>query len=103
MGSIVEYRDDVLPVVLWPTRIVSPTRSRECCVREMVMVGNVIVKERKCGAGRSRTNVTTYCYKVCKVCGFAVKRIMRDIPSEKDMESVRIEFYGGAVTRGWEY
>jgi len=69
MPTIVQYTDEERPQNLYPTRIVSPSRSGPCCFSDMEETG------RPQEEGR-----WVFQYKRCRKCGFAVRVILREIP-----------------------
>ena len=63
MKSIIRYSDDEKPRNEYPKKIVSPTQPSACCKEEnRVMVGSV-----------REIDGFKFCYKICAVCGHAVK------------------------------
>ena len=80
MGTIVEYTDRKLPENRYPHRIISPLRSSPCCFSEMEDVGAPM-----------RDADWEYRYRRCRTCGFAVRLILRPIPDEALLKSLRRE------------
>jgi hypothetical protein len=78
MATIVEYTDQKPPVNLYPRRIISPLRSGPCCFTEMEEIGDAQEDTR-----------WIFQYKRCKKCGFAVRVIVREIPSEALIADLR--------------
>jgi hypothetical protein len=63
MRNIVRYTDDESPRNDYPKKIVSPINQSECCRDEnRKMVGNL-----------REIDGFKFCYKICTVCGHAVK------------------------------
>ena len=62
MTTIIEYRDNAVPLNAYPLRIVSPTRSSPCCTGHMQQVGRPAIE----GAWR-------FCYRRCVICGYTVR------------------------------
>ena len=62
MKTIIEYRDNAVPLNAYPLRIVSPTRSSPCCTGHMEQVGRPAIE----GAWR-------FYYLRCVVCGYTVR------------------------------
>jgi hypothetical protein len=61
--NIIRYSDEEAPRNEYPRKIVSPARPSECCHDEnREMVGNV-----------REIDGFKFCYKICTVCGHAVK------------------------------
>jgi hypothetical protein len=61
--NIIRYTDEEGPLNDYPRRIISPTRPKSCCNEESrEMVGNV-----------REVDGFKFCYKVCTVCGHAVR------------------------------
>ena len=71
MRTIIEYTDQQPPDNLYPTRIISPSRSGPCCFSEMEEIGAL-----------HRDSRWIFQYKRCKTCGFAVRVIVRELPNE---------------------
>jgi hypothetical protein len=69
MATIVHYTDTHPAHNGYPTRIISPTRSRPCCFSDMEAVGEVQQEGR-----------WVYQYTRCQTCGYAVRVIVREIP-----------------------
>lgn len=63
LRNIIRYTDDEKPRNDYPRRIVSPTLPKECCTDEnREMIGNI-----------REIDGFKFCYKICQVCGHAVK------------------------------
>jgi hypothetical protein len=71
MGTIVQYTDRQRPQNDYPKCIVSPTRARPCCFSDMEELGTA-----------HETDRWVYQYKRCRQCGFTVRVILREIPNE---------------------
>jgi hypothetical protein len=71
MKSIIVYANNVKPQNLYPKRIISPPAPKKCCPGRMEVLGRPRVDE----AGRR------FCYKRCKVCGFALRYFLEPVPS----------------------
>jgi hypothetical protein len=78
MSTIVEYTDQKPPENLYPTRIISPLRSGPCCFSEMQEIGEPQEDSR-----------WVFQYKRCKGCGFTVRVIVREVPSEALIADLR--------------
>ncbi len=90
MPTIVEYTDVKPPENRYPWRIVSPSRSGPCCFSEMQEIGEVQRDERwEC------------VYKRCRRCGFTVQMILREIPAEALVASLRHELRRVFRRRHW--
>lgn len=63
MKNIIVYTREVKAQNLYPKRIISPPASNKCCSVRMEVLGRPRVDEH----GRR------FCYKRCKVCGFALR------------------------------
>ncbi len=68
--SIIEFRDNVLPVNDYPRRIVSPTAPSVCCSVGMERLGEPETDE----AGQ-------FYYKRCPVCGYSVRSYFAPSPA----------------------
>ncbi len=71
MSTIVEYTDARPPENLYPTRIISPSRSGPCCFTDMEEIGDLHREAR-----------WEYVYGRCRKCGFAVRVIVRQLPDD---------------------
>jgi hypothetical protein len=71
MKSIIVYTRDVKPQNLYPKRIISPPAPNKCCPGRMEVLGRPRMDEQ----GRR------FCYKRCKVCGFALRYFLEPVPS----------------------
>lgn len=70
--TIVEYTISKKPVNAYPKRIISPSRSSNCCADHMVQVGEV----QEDGRG------FPFHYRRCNVCGFTLRHFLPVVPSE---------------------
>lgn len=71
MKSIIVYTRQVKAQNLYPKRIISPPAPNKCCGSRMEVLGRPRVDEH----GRR------FCYKRCKVCGFALRYFLEPVPS----------------------
>lgn len=71
MKSIIVYTRQVKAQNLYPKRIISPPAPNKCCPGRMEVLGRPRVDEH----GRR------FCYKRCKVCGFALRYFLEPVPS----------------------
>ena len=71
MATIVEYTDRKKPQSEYPKRIISPTRPQPCCFSDMEELGT-----------SHETDRWVFQYKRCRQCGFTVRVILREIPDE---------------------
>lgn len=71
MKSIIVYTKELKPQNIYPKRIISPPAPNKCCARRMEVLGRPRVDEH----GRR------FCYKRCKVCGFALRYFLEPVPS----------------------
>ncbi|HSB70707.1 MAG TPA: hypothetical protein VLH58_04460 [Candidatus Methylomirabilis sp.] len=71
MATIVEYTDRKRAQNGYPKRIISPTRAQPCCYSDMEELGTSHETER-----------WVYQYKRCRQCGFTVRVILREIPDD---------------------
>jgi hypothetical protein len=78
LATIVEYTDQHAPLNEFPARIVSPTRSSACCFSGMDAVGDI-----------QREGQWEYQYKRCRVCGYTVRFVLREVPDEKLIAELR--------------
>jgi hypothetical protein len=78
MPTIVEYTDTKFPVNQYPERIISPSRSGPCCLSETEEIGPV-----------EHGDHWVYRYKRCRTCGFTVRVVLREIPDEALVASLR--------------
>ena len=63
LRNIIKYTDREKPMNDYPRRIVSPPNPKPCCSEEnREMVGNI-----------REVDGFKFCYKICKVCGHAVR------------------------------
>jgi len=88
--TIIEYTDTSRPASEYPRRIVSPSQSSQCCITHSVLVG---MSETNC---RFR-----YQYQRCSVCGFAVRRILQELPPIELITHLR-ESLGTLFSRKWQ-
>jgi hypothetical protein len=88
--TIIEYTNTKPPASEYPRRIVSPSQSSLCCTDHSTLVGE---PETNC---RFR-----YQYQRCVVCGFAVRRILHELPPtaliRRLQKSLRVSF-----SRKWQ-
>ena len=80
MPTIVEYTNRKPPENRFPRHIVSPLRSSACCFSNMEDVG-----------APARETEWEYRYRRCRTCGFTVRVILRPIPDEALLRSLRKE------------
>lgn len=78
MDTIVQYTDRQRPQNEYPKRIVSPTHAKPCCFSDMDELGTP-----------HETDRWVYQYKRCRQCGFTVRVILREIPNEDLVGSLR--------------
>ena len=78
MPTIVEYTDTKVPLNRYPHRIVSPSHSSPCCFSASEEIGPAHSDAR-----------WVYRYQRCRVCGFTVRVVLREIPDEALLASVR--------------
>jgi hypothetical protein len=71
MKSIIVYTRQLKPQNLYPKRIISPPAPNKCCFGRMEVLG----RPRMDDQGRR------FCYKRCKVCGFALRYFLEPVPS----------------------
>jgi hypothetical protein len=71
MKSIIVYTKAVRAQNLYPKRIISPPAPNKCCPGRMEVLGRPRVDEH----GRR------FCYKRCRVCGFALRYFLEPVPS----------------------
>ena len=76
--SIVRYTDGAVPSNEYPARIVSPIHPAACCALSMVNVGNP-----------EEENGWLFQYRRCPLCGFTVRRILREVPDEELLDELR--------------
>jgi len=67
--SIIVYTRELKPQNLYPKRIISPPAPNKCCPARMEVLGRPRVDEQ----GRR------FCYKRCKVCGFALRHFLEPV------------------------
>ncbi len=91
MPTIVEYTDDRPPLNHFPRCIISPTRSGPCCFSEMEDLGAVRHEERY-----------EYAYRRCRTCGFTVRVIVRYLPDEARLATLRKIFAPLFTKPGWD-
>ncbi len=72
MPTIVEYTDEKAPLNMYPKRIISPTRGKECCARNMEQIGGVRRDEQR-----------SYFYRRCRVCGYTVRHFVSAPPPDR--------------------
>ncbi len=78
MPTIVEYTDKKQPENRYPNQIVSPSHSSPCCFGDMEEIGDLQREAR-----------WEYVYKRCRKCGFAVRLVVRELPDEARIASLR--------------
>jgi hypothetical protein len=78
MATIVEYTDRKRPQNGYPTRIISPTRARACCFSDMEELGTAHATDR-----------WVFQYKRCRQCGFTVRVILRELPDDELVGTLR--------------
>jgi len=71
MKSIIVYTRQLKPQNLYPKRIISPPAPNKCCFGRMEVLGRPRVDD----VGRR------FCYKRCKVCGFALRYFLEPVLS----------------------
>lgn len=71
MKSIIVYTSQLKAQNLYPKRIISPPAPNKCCPVRMEVLGRPRVDEQ----GRR------FCYKRCRVCGFALRYFLEPVPS----------------------
>ena len=71
MKSIIVYTRSVKARNLYPKRIISPPAPNKCCAGRMEILGRPRTDEH----GRR------FCYKRCRVCGFALRHFLEPVPS----------------------
>lgn len=71
MKSIIVYTRQVKAQNLYPKRIISPPAPNKCCAARMEVLGRPRTDEH----GRR------FCYKRCRVCGFALRFFLEAFPS----------------------
>ena len=71
MKSIIVYTREVKAQNLYPKRIISPPAPNKCCSVRMEVLGRPRMDEQ----GRR------FCYKRCRVCGFALRYFLEPVPS----------------------
>jgi hypothetical protein len=81
MPTIVEYSTTNPPQNQYPDRIISPPRSRPCCLTHMETIGTPQVDGR-----------WIYQYKRCRRCGFAVRSILEVLPDLEIVASLQATF-----------
>jgi hypothetical protein len=69
--SIIVYTRSVKAQNLYPKRIISPPAPNKCCAARMEVLGRPRTDE----VGRR------FCYKRCRVCGFALRYFLEPVPS----------------------
>jgi len=69
MATIVTYTDYELPQNHYPYQIVSPSHDGPCCFSDMEGVGTAQTEHR-----------WLFQYQRCRLCGFTVRVILREIP-----------------------
>jgi hypothetical protein len=71
MKSIIVYTRQLKAQNLYPKRIISPPAPNKCCPGRMEVLGRPRLDDQ----GRR------FCYKRCKVCGFALRYFLEPVPS----------------------
>lgn len=92
MPTIVQYTDRLALENRYPHRIVSPPRSSPCCFSDMEDLGAT----KRGGDWESR-------YRRCRTCGFTVRVILRPIPDEALLASLRRELATSLVRNVPDY
>lgn len=69
MKNIIVYTRELKAQNLYPRRIISPPAPNKCCAARMEVLGRPRVDEH----GRK------FCYKRCKVCGFALRHFLEPV------------------------
>jgi len=75
--SIIVYTRQLKAQNLYPKRIISPPTPSKCCPTRMEVLGRPRVDQQ----GRR------FCYKRCRVCGFALRYFLEPVPSIVTPES----------------
>ncbi len=78
MTTIVEYTDRKPPRNQYPSRIISPSRPGPCCFSDMEVVGSTRQEGR-----------WVFQYRRCRMCGFTVRFILREVPDPALADAVR--------------
>ncbi len=78
MPTIVEYTNRKVPLNRYPHRIISPPQSSPCCFSASEGIGPA-----------ERSDRWVYRYQRCRVCGFTVRVVLREIPDAALLASVR--------------
>jgi hypothetical protein len=92
MPTIVQYTDRRPPENRYPHRIVSPPRSSPCCFSNMEELG-----------GARREDDWEYRYRWCRTCGFTVRVILRPIPDQALLATLRRELARSLVRNVPDY
>ena len=71
MKNIIVYTREVRAQNLYPKRIISPPAPNKCCAGRMEVLGRP----------RTDANGRRFCYKRCRVCGFALRHFLEPILS----------------------
>ncbi len=101
MLSIVEYTDSKPPLLNYPHRIVSPSKSSNCCRDNMVRVGEDVTCHVNPLPFRHFARDIVYCYKRCVVCGYTVKLIVSIKLGEEFVCELQDVFRREHFIRGW--
>jgi hypothetical protein len=78
MATIVEYNDAKSPQNEYPDHIISPSHASPCCFGAMEEVGPM---QQDAG--------WVYRFKRCRTCGFTVRVVVRELPDEVRLASLR--------------
>ena len=78
MANIIEYTRERAPQNGYPDRIISPPQSSSCCFSAMDVMGPPLQEGR-----------FLFEYKRCRVCGFTVRFILREIPDADRLQRLR--------------
>lgn len=92
MHPTVRYTDRESAVQDWPLRIVSPTHESPYCAAHSQTVGHPHLAERY-----------SYQYRVCGVCGFAVRRIVHEFPDMALAADIRASLAKVFTRRPYHY
>ena len=78
MPNIIQYTREHAPQNGYPTCIISPPQSSPCCFSAMDPMGHPMQEGR-----------FLFQYKRCRVCGFTVRFILREIPDADRLQRLR--------------
>ena len=76
--SIIQYTRERAPENAYPNCIISPPQSSSCCFSAMDSMGDPLQEGR-----------FLFQYKRCRVCGFTVRFILREIPDADRLQRLR--------------